>query len=91
MTLASPLSNQPVVNQLTYPYGETLVEAGHTMELAPGIYWIRMPLPFALDHINLWLLKDRIDGQDGWTVVDCGITSDETKVHIAHFGHTYAP
>ncbi|MEY3840815.1 MAG: hypothetical protein RIR08_1552 [Pseudomonadota bacterium] len=65
MTQTNPLS-QPA-SPLIYPYGETLVEAGHTMEIAPGIYWIRMPLPFALDHINLWLLKDRIADQDGWT------------------------
>lgn len=81
MTPASPLSKHFAENQLTYPFGETLVEAGQIMEIFPGIYWIRMPLPFALDHINLWLLRDRIDGCDGWTVIDCGITSDETKAH----------
>jgi len=47
--------------------------------VAEGVKWIRMPLPFALDHINLWLLRDNIDGQDGWTVVDCGISRDEVK------------
>jgi glyoxylase-like metal-dependent hydrolase (beta-lactamase superfamily II) len=34
-----------------------------------------MPLPFALDHINLWLLDD----DDGYTIVDCGLGTDETK------------
>jgi glyoxylase-like metal-dependent hydrolase (beta-lactamase superfamily II) len=38
-----------------------------------------MPLPFALDHINLWLLRDRLDGQDGWTIVDCGVANDATR------------
>lgn len=47
--------------------------------MAEGVKWIRMPLPFALDHINLWLLRDRIDGRDGWTIVDCGISRDEVK------------
>ncbi len=47
----------------------------------PGVFWLRMPLPFALDHINLWLLRDEIDGQQGWTVVDCGITSDTIKAN----------
>jgi len=47
--------------------------------VAEGVKWIRMPLPFALDHINLWLLRDNIDGQDGWTIVDCGISRDEVK------------
>jgi glyoxylase-like metal-dependent hydrolase (beta-lactamase superfamily II) len=31
-----------------------------------------MPLPFALDHINLWLLEDEIDGVEGWTGIDTG-------------------
>ena len=38
-----------------------------------------MALPFALDHINLWLLRDEIDGRAGWTVVDCCISRDEAK------------
>ena len=42
--------------------------------MAPGIWWIRMPLPFALDHINLWLLEDG----DGWTVVDTGYGVEAT-------------
>jgi glyoxylase-like metal-dependent hydrolase (beta-lactamase superfamily II) len=66
-------------HQLDYPFNDTLPEPGHAMEVAPGVFWLRMPLPFALDHINLWLLRDEIDGQHGWTVVDCGITSDTIK------------
>ncbi|MBC8058207.1 MAG: MBL fold metallo-hydrolase [Rhizobiales bacterium] len=65
--------------QLNYPFGEALPELGTTMEVAPGVRWLRMLLPFQLDHINLWLLRDRIDGQDGWTIVDCGITDDATR------------
>jgi len=38
-----------------------------------------MPLPFALDHINLWLLEDELDGVRGWTAIDCGIASDATR------------
>jgi glyoxylase-like metal-dependent hydrolase (beta-lactamase superfamily II) len=41
---------------------------GTATRIADGIDWIRMPLPFALDHINLWLLE----GGDGVTIVDCG-------------------
>ncbi len=65
--------------RLEYPFGETLPEPGLAREIAPGIKWIRMPLPFALDHINLWLLKDEIDGRQGWTVVDTGISKPEVK------------
>lgn len=45
-------------------------------EVAPGIHWIRMPLPFALDHINLWALDD---GENGVALVDSGLGTDETK------------
>lgn len=57
--------------ELSYPLGDALPAPGQRMEVADGVYWHRMALPFALDHINLWLLKDTIDGVDGWTVVDC--------------------
>jgi len=50
-------------------------EAGETMQVAPGITWLRMPLPFALSHINLWLLEDG----DGWAAVDTGVCIDESK------------
>lgn len=65
--------------QLHYPLGDTLPAGGETLEISPGVRWIRMALPFALDHINLWLLRDEIDGRQGWTVVDCCITRDEAK------------
>jgi len=69
----------PNEQRLEYPYGDTLAEAGTAMTVAEGLRWIRMPLPFALDHINLWLLRDQIDGRDGWTIVDCGVTRPEVQ------------
>ena len=57
----------------TYPFA--CLEYGEAREVIPGIYWIRMPLPFALDHINLWLITDG----DGWTIVDTGYNSDDTR------------
>src|SRR5438067_44236 len=65
--------------RLTYPLGDSLPAPGDTMQIAPGVRWIRMALPFALDHINLWLLRDEIDGREGWSVVDCCISRDESK------------
>ena len=65
--------------QLSYPLGDALPALGATLEVAPGVRWVRMNLPFALNHINLWLLRDEIDGQPGWTIVDCGITNDATR------------
>ena len=59
---------------ITFPF-ETLPETGATLAVAPGVHWLRMPLPFALDHINLWLLEDGA----GWTAVDTGIALDPVK------------
>jgi glyoxylase-like metal-dependent hydrolase (beta-lactamase superfamily II) len=71
---------------LHYPLGEHLPALGTATELAPGIFWLRMGLPFALNHINLWLLRDRMPhplqsgvAQEGWTVVDCGIDNPATR------------
>jgi len=59
-----------------YPFAEPPA-VGTTMEVAPGVRWVRMPLPFSLKWINLWLIEDG----DGWTVVDTGIPNPETKSH----------
>jgi glyoxylase-like metal-dependent hydrolase (beta-lactamase superfamily II) len=64
---------------LGYPFGERVPKPGETLDVAPGIKWLRMGLPFALDHINLWALRDHHEGRDGWTLVDCGITNDATR------------
>ena len=58
-------------------------DTGQTMEIAPGIYWLRMFLPFSLSHINLWLLEDG----DSWTVVDTGVDIDECR---QTWEHTFA-
>jgi glyoxylase-like metal-dependent hydrolase (beta-lactamase superfamily II) len=69
----------PHEQRLQYPFGDTLPAPGDSLEIAEGVRWIRMALPFQLDHINLWLLRDELDGREGWTVVDCCISRDETK------------
>ncbi len=66
-------------HELNYPLGDAMPGAGQTMAVADGVKWIRMGLPFALNHINLWLLRDEIDGQPGWTVVDCCIDKPESR------------
>jgi glyoxylase-like metal-dependent hydrolase (beta-lactamase superfamily II) len=48
---------------------------GTTIEVAPGVHWLRMALPFQLDHINLWLLEDG----DGWLQVDTGLGNEATR------------
>ena len=65
--------------KLQYPFGEALPEQGVAMDVAPGVKWIRMALPFALNHINLWLIRDVKDGRKGWTAVDCCVASDTSR------------
>jgi len=50
---------------------------GDVQLVCPGVYWLRMALPFALNHINLWLLEDG----EGWTIIDCGIASEATRAN----------
>ncbi len=66
-------------SEIEYPLGDALPEIGGSIELAPGVKWLRMRLPFALDHINLWMLRDEFEGVKGWTIIDCGIANDETR------------
>ncbi len=66
-------------HELTYPWDERLPADGELIMLHEGVYWLRMPLPFALNHINLYLLADEIDGCRGWTLIDCGIASDAVR------------
>ena len=66
-------------HQLDYPLGDQLPAPGGSIEVAPGVRWVRMDLPFVLNHINLWLLRDEIDGRAGWTLVDCCIDRPESR------------
>lgn len=54
-----------------------LPEAGKWQQVAPGILWLRMPLPFELDHINLYLIEDKESG--GYALIDTGIGTSKTK------------
>ncbi|MEH6437463.1 MBL fold metallo-hydrolase [Massilia sp. DD77] len=69
----------PLESQLAYPFGDTIPAPGALHEIVPGLRWARMPLPFALDHINLWLLEDEQEGRQGWSLVDCGAGTDATR------------
>ncbi|HSA69393.1 MAG TPA: MBL fold metallo-hydrolase [Burkholderiales bacterium] len=66
------------ISSLSYPFPEVPVP-GTTIEVAPGIHWLSMPLPFKLDHINLWLIDEEEGGNADWTVVDTGIGNAETR------------
>jgi glyoxylase-like metal-dependent hydrolase (beta-lactamase superfamily II) len=61
-------------NGLVFPF-PTAPQPGNVIEVAPGILWARMPLPFRLDHVNVYL----IDDGDGWAVLDTGIGDETTR------------
>ncbi len=48
---------------------------GKAIDILPGLKWLRLPLPFLLGHINVWLLRDG----DGWAIVDTGIFTNATR------------
>src|SRR5713101_8112039 len=53
---------------IDHPWSDPPAPGTH-LDAAPGVKWLRMPLPFQLNHINLWLLEDG----DGWAIVDTGV------------------
>ena len=59
---------------LRYPW-ETPPREGEAIEVAPGVLWMRLPLPMKLDHVNIYAL----DEGDGWTVIDTGFASKRSK------------
>jgi glyoxylase-like metal-dependent hydrolase (beta-lactamase superfamily II) len=63
-----------VSDGVRHPF-ETAPPEGAVIEVAPGILWLRLPLPMALDHVNIYALDDG----DGWTIVDAGLSSRRSK------------
>ena len=59
---------------LVHPFN-VAPEPGAAIEVADGVMWVRMPLPMALDHVNIYVLDDG----DGWTIVDTGFDSKKTR------------
>jgi glyoxylase-like metal-dependent hydrolase (beta-lactamase superfamily II) len=58
---------------LTYPLA-AIPEPGEAIEAAPGVLWLRMPLPMALNHVNVYAIEDG----EGWAVVDTGLRTPDT-------------
>lgn len=59
---------------LDYPF-QPPEQPGTITEVAAGVYWARIPMPMALDHINVYLLDDG----DGWYLVDTGLNTDDSR------------
>ena len=69
---------RPLVRaKLDYPFEAPACD-GSVVEVAPGILWARMPMPMALDHINVYLLKDT----SGWILVDTGLNTQASRQGI---------
>lgn len=48
------------------PYGELI-------DVLPGLFWVRLPVPITLNHVNCWVL----DNGPGWTLIDAGMNTDD--------------
>ena len=55
---------------IRYPF-DSAPDEGKAQEVAPGVLWMRLPLPMALDHVNIFAL----DEGDSWTIIDTGFDS----------------
>lgn len=61
-------------DQLHYLH-DTPPKGAEAFEIAPGILWVRLPLPFRLNHVNVWLLREA----GGWTIVDTGAGTEQAR------------
>jgi glyoxylase-like metal-dependent hydrolase (beta-lactamase superfamily II) len=68
------MNNKIDASALVFPFPDP-PDPGRVIEVAPGILWARMPLPFRLDHVNVYF----IDDGDGWAVVDTGINDEKAR------------
>lgn len=60
---------------LRYPWNTPPPHGTEAIEVAPGVLWLRMPLPMKLDHVNIYAL----DEGDHWTIIDTGFSSKKSK------------
>lgn len=71
--LDDPVEPMATARGLSYPLG-AIPAPGEAVEAAPGVLWLRMPLPMALNHVNVYAIADG----DGWVVVDTGLRTPDT-------------
>ena len=59
---------------LTYPFLAP-PGPGEAITVAPGVLWMRLSMPIALDHINVYAVADG----DGWVIVDAGLNISSSR------------
>jgi len=75
LAFEAPPSAAQELRGLSYPFGRWTPEHGKLHPVADGVFWLRMPLPFSLNHINLWVIDDGA----GWAIVDTGLAAPTCK------------
>jgi glyoxylase-like metal-dependent hydrolase (beta-lactamase superfamily II) len=73
----TPLQTAPKRIRTYLPAFDLVPEAGEPLEIFPDFYWLRMVLPFELNHINLWLMQSG----GTWSIVDTGFNYADTLEH----------
>ena len=68
------MQQKSTVPTLVFPH-TVPPEPGRLIEIVPGVQWFRLPLPYRLDHVNIYLIES--DG--GWTVLDTGLGTDACR------------
>jgi glyoxylase-like metal-dependent hydrolase (beta-lactamase superfamily II) len=59
---------------LIHPFAEPPA-FGAVTEVAPGVLWLRLPLPYRLNHVNIYLVQEA----DGWVTIDTGLGTDDCR------------
>ena len=72
----APVEKDPTHNGrgLTYPHVEP-PGFGEAIQVAKGVLWMRLSMPIALNHINVYAVEDG----DGWAVIDTGLNIPDTR------------
>jgi glyoxylase-like metal-dependent hydrolase (beta-lactamase superfamily II) len=68
------MQHPPTAASLDFPFAQP-PEPGKLIAVAPGVQWLRLPLPYRLDHVNIYLIADG----DGWATLDTGLGTDDCR------------
>jgi glyoxylase-like metal-dependent hydrolase (beta-lactamase superfamily II) len=67
-------SGEAAAAALCFPCGDAPAP-GAAREVAPGVLWLRLPLPASLAYINIWAVRDGA----GWAVFDSGMLTAQAQ------------